>query len=109
MEDPGSKRSLNVHDAIINIAAAWEAIKPETIQNWFKKAGFRNNEVDVALEKEELTKLQGFPGYASFDDNVAIRSIENLIEDVNNTQKEALRLPLMTTLQSVQSKILLKM
>ncbi|KAK9680017.1 hypothetical protein QE152_g39489 [Popillia japonica] len=85
MEDPGSKRPLNVHDAIINIAAAWEAIKPETIQNWFKKAGLRNNEVDVALEEEELTILQGFPGYAIFDDNVAIRSIENLIEDVNNT------------------------
>ncbi|KAK9711662.1 hypothetical protein QE152_g25320 [Popillia japonica] len=103
MVDRGSKRPLNVHDAIINIAAAWEAIKLETIQNWFKKVGFHNNEVDVVLEEEELTILQGFPEY----DNVAIRSIENLIEDVNNTQKEALSD--MTMLQSVQSKILLKM
>ncbi|KAK9719727.1 hypothetical protein QE152_g22534 [Popillia japonica] len=78
MEDPGSKRPLTVHNAIINIAV---------------KAGFRNNEVDVALEEEEPTILQGFTGYASFEDYVAtyeIRSIENLIEDVNNTQKEAL-------------------
>ncbi|KAK9701354.1 hypothetical protein QE152_g30651 [Popillia japonica] len=112
-----SKKLQNAAD-IINIAAAWETIKPETIQNCFKKAGFRNNEVDVALEEEEPTILpetiqncfkkagfrnnevdvaleeeeptilQGFTGYASFEDNVAtyeIRSIENLIEDVNNT------------------------
>ncbi|CAH0713248.1 unnamed protein product, partial [Brenthis ino] len=94
MEDPDSKRPLTVHDAILNIAAAWEAIKPETIQNCFKKAGFRNNVVDVVLEEEgEPLILQGFPGYSSIDDNVApyeIQSIEDLIENVNNTQKEAL-------------------
>lgn len=93
MEDPDSKRPLTVHDAILNIAAAWEAIKPETIQNCFKKAGFRNNVVDVVLEEEKPEILQGFPGYSSIDDNVApyeIQSIEDLIENVNNTQNEAL-------------------
>ncbi|KAK9752050.1 hypothetical protein QE152_g4483 [Popillia japonica] len=117
MEDPGSKRPSNVHDTIINIAAAWEPIKPETIQNCFKRAGFRKNQVDVGLEEEQPTiqncfkragfrknqvdvgleeeqptTLQGFLGYSSFEDNVAtyeIRSIENLIKDVNNAQKEA--------------------
>lgn len=92
IEDPDSKRPLTVHDAILNIAAAWEAIKPETIQNCFKKAGFRNNDVDVVLEEEEPVILQGFPGYSSIDDNVAsyeIQSIEDLIENVNNTQEEA--------------------
>ncbi|XP_045496574.1 tigger transposable element-derived protein 4-like [Colias croceus] len=92
IEDPDSKRPLTVHDAILNIAAAWEAIKPETIQNCFKKSGFRNNEVEVVLEEEEPVILQGFPGYSSIDDNVAsyeIQSIEDLIENVNNTQEEA--------------------
>ncbi|CAH0730271.1 unnamed protein product, partial [Brenthis ino] len=73
---------------------AWQAIQPETIQNCFKKEGFRNNVVDVVLEEEEEPLiLQGFPGYSSIDDNVApyeIQSIEDLIENVNNTQKEAL-------------------
>ncbi|KAK9704610.1 DDE superfamily endonuclease [Popillia japonica] len=49
--------------------------------------------VITKLDEEEPTILQRFPGYSSFDDNVAkceIRSIENLIEGVNNTQKEAL-------------------
>ncbi|XP_045520537.1 tigger transposable element-derived protein 4-like [Pieris brassicae] len=95
MEDPDSKRPFTVHDAILNIAAAWEAIKPETIQNCFKKAGFRNNVVDVVLKEEEPEILQGFPGYSSIDDNVApyeIQSIEDLIENryVNNTQNDAL-------------------
>ena len=68
IEDPDSKRPQTVHDAILNIAAAWEGIKSETIQNCFKKAGFRNNEVDVVLEEEPVI-LQGFPGYSSIDDN----------------------------------------
>lgn len=57
MADPDSKRTLivqTVHDAILNIAAAWEAIKPATVQNCFKKAGFRNN---VMLEQEEETMI----------------------------------------------------
>ncbi|CAF4947783.1 unnamed protein product [Pieris macdunnoughi] len=72
---------------------AWKAIKPETIQNCFKKAGFRNNVVDVVLEDEEPEILQGFPGYSSIDDNVApyeIQSIEDLIKNVNDTQNEGL-------------------
>ncbi|KAK9703963.1 hypothetical protein QE152_g28994 [Popillia japonica] len=94
----GKMEGCEFRDIRINLwsegyAIGLGTIKPETIQNCFKKAGFRNNEVDVALEEEEPTILQGFTGYASFEDNVAtyeIRSIENLIEDVNNTQKEAL-------------------
>ncbi|CAK1587236.1 unnamed protein product [Parnassius mnemosyne] len=92
MEDPDSKRPLNVHEAILNIAAVWHAIKPKTIQNCFKKAGFRHNESDVLLG-EEPAILQGFSGYSSIDYNVALYetcSIEDLIQDVNNTQKEAL-------------------
>lgn len=53
MEDPDSKRPTTVHDAILNIAAAWESLKPETIQNCFKKAGFRNNGVDAVLQEAE--------------------------------------------------------
>ncbi|CAG4958200.1 unnamed protein product [Colias eurytheme] len=69
IEDSDSKRPLTVHDVILNIAAAWEAIKPETIQNCFTKAGFRNNEVDAVLEEEEPVILQGLPGHSSIDDN----------------------------------------
>lgn len=92
MEDPDSKRPLAAHGAILNIAAAREATKPEPIQNCFKKAGFRNNWVDVMLEEEEEPViLQSFPGYSSIDDNVAlyeIQSNEDLSENGNNTQKE---------------------
>lgn len=38
--------------------------------------------------------MQDFPGYFSIDDNMApseIQFIEDLIENVNNTQREALR------------------
>ncbi|XP_048006503.1 tigger transposable element-derived protein 4-like [Leguminivora glycinivorella] len=93
MDDPDSKRPLNVHDAILNISAAWQAIKPETIQNCFKKAGFRNDERNIVLEQEEPTILQDFPGYSSIDDNVAtheVLSVEDLIESVDFTQNAAL-------------------
>ncbi|KAK9873875.1 hypothetical protein WA026_002230 [Henosepilachna vigintioctopunctata] len=53
MEDPDSKPPLTVHDALLHIAAASEAIKLETTQNCFKKVGFRNNGVDVELEVEK--------------------------------------------------------
>ncbi|KAL3273026.1 hypothetical protein HHI36_014482 [Cryptolaemus montrouzieri] len=93
MENPDSKRALTIHDTILNISAAWEAIKPETNQNCYKKAGFRNNGVDDVLEGEkEPIKLQGFPRYSSIDNNVApyeFQTIEDLIETANNTQKEA--------------------
>lgn len=57
-----------MHDVIINIAAACEAFQPETIQNCFKKAGFRNNVDNFLLEEVQLALLQNFPGYTSIDD-----------------------------------------
>lgn len=34
------KQPVNAHDAILFVTAAWDAMKPETIQNSLKKAGF---------------------------------------------------------------------
>lgn len=90
MADTDRKRTLivqSLHDAILNIAAAWEAIKPATIQNCFKKAGFRNN---VMLEQEEEPMiLQDCPVYSSIDHDVVPYQTQSIkIDNINNTEDE---------------------
>ncbi|XP_063378625.1 tigger transposable element-derived protein 4-like [Cydia fagiglandana] len=83
-EKPDSKTPLNLHDGILYIAAAWQAIRTETIQNSFDKAGFRNN---VELEVIQPAILQDFSGY-DIDDNVATCEDPLRFDDANTTQTE---------------------
>lgn len=53
MENPYSKRSLSVHNAIQNIVEIWEASEAKTIQNYFNYVTFRKNGIDIVLEEEE--------------------------------------------------------
>ncbi|CAK1556035.1 unnamed protein product [Leptosia nina] len=88
-EEPASERPFTVHDAILNLAASWEAVKPETIQKCFATAGLSNNVVDEVEEEPEI--LHAFPGYSSIDDNVApyeIQSIEHLIENFKTKNED---------------------
>ncbi|XP_063360017.1 tigger transposable element-derived protein 4-like [Cydia amplana] len=86
-ENPDSKTPLNLHDAILYIAAAWQAIKTETIQNSFVKAGFRNY-LNVEMEVIQPAILKDFSGYASSDDNVATCKDPLRFDDANITQRE---------------------
>ncbi|KAK2579996.1 hypothetical protein KPH14_011995 [Odynerus spinipes] len=94
MENHDSKRPWKVHNAILYIAAAWGAMKSTTTQNCFKKSGFDCTEIcqNSIAEEAEPEVLLYFPGYSSIDDNVStseMRSVEELIEDDNNTTLEA--------------------
>jgi hypothetical protein len=44
---PTLSKNINVLDALIWIATAWKGVSVDTVTNCFKKAGFRNGEVNV--------------------------------------------------------------
>ncbi|KAK9701355.1 hypothetical protein QE152_g30650 [Popillia japonica] len=105
MEDPGSKRPLTVHNAIINIAAAWEAIKPETNQ-----LSLKPYKIVSRKQVSVITKLTSRWNKK----NPVITKLTSRWKKKNPQYCRVLldMLPLRTMLQptkSVQSKILLKM
>lgn len=86
----GDKGPLNLHAAILNIAAAWGAIKADTIKDCFKKAGFLKH-IDNVQERE--LSAHNIRGYSSINDNVNSSvngSLVDLAEDADSTQKASL-------------------
>lgn len=47
MDDPMTKLKINVLDAMHWVTASWEDMKPETIQNCFRKAGLVVENIEI--------------------------------------------------------------
>src|SRR5215469_5514276 len=95
------KKKINVFEAVHYIMAAWQQINQQTIQNCFRKAGYKyqsgGNEManddddDFSQDWEELCRAQkyDFHSYISVDRHVAtsgVETVEELCEAYGSTR-----------------------
>jgi hypothetical protein len=84
------KKKVNVFEAVHYIMAVWQTINRQTIQNCFRKAGYKyqsdgnkmaNND-DFGQDWEEMcrAKKYDFHSYVSVDRHVATSSVETVEE-----------------------------
>ena len=94
------KKHVNIFEAMHYIMAAWQQIKQQTIQNCFRKAGYKyqsdgnemaNDDYDFGQGWEELCRAQkyDFHIYVSVDHHVAtsgVETVEELCEAYGSTR-----------------------
>jgi hypothetical protein len=97
------KKKINVFKAMHYITAAWQQITHQTIQNCFRKAGYKyqsngnemvnddDDDYDIGEDWEELCRAQkhNFHSYITVDRNVAtsgISTVEELCEAYGSTR-----------------------
>ncbi|KAI1705545.1 DDE superfamily endonuclease domain-containing protein [Ditylenchus destructor] len=101
--DNNVRFEFNLLNALHLLRRSWNAVKPETIQNCFRKAGFlQAEEIENTQEDEELNHLWiefqdkcGFTGaglfdYIDMDRNLATAgtpTMEEIVEDIRNEQE----------------------
>jgi hypothetical protein len=95
----GSKKKINVFEAMQYIMAAWQQITQQTIQNYFRKAGYKYqlngnkmaNDDDFGEDWEELCTAQkyDFHSYVTVDRDLAtsgVLTVEELCETYGSTR-----------------------
>jgi hypothetical protein len=96
------KKTINVLEAMHYIMAAWQQITQQTIQNCFRKAGYKyqsnvnemandDDNYDFGQDWEELCRAQksDFHGYVTLDHDVAtngVSTVEELCEAYRSTR-----------------------
>lgn len=77
---------LSVLDALHNLTAAWHNVTPQTIQNCFKKAGFREGVAEeTTLELEKVINGVNMEEFTTVDDNLETtdcQTVEEIMESL---------------------------
>ena len=91
--EKSSDFQINLYHSMIMLRDGWKKVKPETIINGFKKAGFEIHSPDVSEEEDETTDFQNLfdalrpvlqlpetvtmDDFVSFDDNIEANGAMN--------------------------------